>query len=91
MGSMTTVTVAEARAHFSKIGSAVNATGESVTVFRNSKPWLIIAPVEEKAPNVETRKAMMEADELLSNPERQRFSSFEDMMDELKRETHAQA
>lgn len=38
-------TVAEARANFSKIAARVNDTGETVTVFRNSKPWVVIAPV----------------------------------------------
>ena len=40
-----TATVAETRANFSKIASTVNATGKPVTVFRNSKPWVVIAPV----------------------------------------------
>ncbi len=40
-----TATVAETRANFSKIATAVNATGRPVTVFKNSKPWVVIAPV----------------------------------------------
>lgn len=39
------VSVADARAQFSKIAAMVNETGESVTVFRNSKPWVKITPV----------------------------------------------
>ena len=40
-----TATVAEARANFSKIAAAVDATGRPVTVFRNSKPWVLVAPL----------------------------------------------
>lgn len=38
-------TVAEARANFSKIAAAVSDSGRPVTVFKNSKPWVVIAPV----------------------------------------------
>lgn len=40
-----TATVAETRAHFSHIASEVNKSGKPVTVFRNSKPWVVIAPI----------------------------------------------
>lgn len=40
-----TATVAETRANFSRIAATVNETGRPVTVFRNSKPWVVIAPV----------------------------------------------
>lgn len=40
-----TATVAETRANFSKIATTVNATGRPVTVFKNSKPWVLIAPI----------------------------------------------
>lgn len=40
-----TATVAETRANFSKIAATVNATGRPVTVFKNSKPWVLVAPV----------------------------------------------
>lgn len=39
-----TVSVAEARNNFSRIGAAVVESGNPVTVFRNSKPWLVISP-----------------------------------------------
>ncbi len=44
MGELT-ATVAETRANFSKIASTVSATGRPVTVFKNSKPWVLVAPV----------------------------------------------
>lgn len=43
-----TATAAEARTNFSKIASAVSETGRQVTVFRNSKPWVVIAPIEQE-------------------------------------------
>ena len=42
-----TATAAEARTNFSRIASAVSETGERVTVFKNSKPWVVIAPAGE--------------------------------------------
>lgn len=84
--STKTVSVAEARANFSKIGEAVNATGEPVTVFRRSKPWLIITPAAPSEPNAETRGAMAETDRRLSDPNRIHYSSFEDLMSALESE-----
>lgn len=49
-----TATAAEARTSFSRIASAVCESGQQVTVFRNSKPWVVIAPAEcESAENIE--------------------------------------
>lgn len=44
-----TVSVAEARNNFSRLSSAVVETGEPVTVFRNSRPWVVISPAEPPA------------------------------------------
>ena len=41
-----TATVAETRANFSKIAHGVVATNRSVTVLRNSKPWVVISPAD---------------------------------------------
>lgn len=41
-----TATAAEARASFSHIASTVSETGRQVTVFKNSKPWVVIAPAD---------------------------------------------
>lgn len=70
-----TATVAEAWALFSKIASSVCATGKPVTVIRNSKPWVTIAPaspehlpvIDWAAPDVVrmdpiTRKTVLPAD-----------------------------
>lgn len=42
-----TATVAETRASFSKIAAAVRETGRPVTVFKNSRPWVSIAPLSD--------------------------------------------
>ena len=42
-----TATAAEARSNFSRIASMVCETGDRVTIFRNSKPWVVIAPADE--------------------------------------------
>ena len=39
-----TATAAEARSNFSRIATTVSETGQRVTVFKNSKPWVVIAP-----------------------------------------------
>ena len=46
---MLTVTASEARAKFSKLGDEIVRTGKPVTVFKNSRPWLIMAPVQPEA------------------------------------------
>ena len=43
---MLTVSASEARASFSKLGEEIARTGKPVTVFKNSKPWLVIAPAQ---------------------------------------------
>jgi prevent-host-death family protein len=51
-----TVSAAEARANFSKLGAEVVRCGQPVTVFKNSKPWLVISPAatyQEKTLNSE--------------------------------------
>jgi antitoxin (DNA-binding transcriptional repressor) of toxin-antitoxin stability system len=46
-----TVSASEARANFSKLGEEIARTGESVTVFKNSKPWLTISPAGRQSDN----------------------------------------
>ena len=78
---MITATMAEAKTHLSKLAKAANATGEPITVFRNSKPWIEIRPLAhqpepepepirfEDLPE-ETKRAFKEADEMRAHPER---------------------
>lgn len=47
------VSVAEARNDFSKIGAAIVESGCSVTVFRYSKPWIVISPASAEGASYE--------------------------------------
>ena len=58
-----TATVAEARAHFSKIAATVCATGAPVTVIKNSRPWVTIAPADaDHIPVVDWSKGAVPVD-----------------------------
>lgn len=47
-----TMGLAEAKANFSRVTAEVHRTGTPVTVLRNNKPWVVIAPVERGAADV---------------------------------------
>lgn len=89
--AINTVSVAEARSHFSKIGAFVVNTGESVTVFRNSKPWVVISPaalaceagrgVAKTAADEEYETEMLEGFERSERDIREgRFTSLEEFL-----------
>jgi antitoxin Phd len=69
--AMLTVSASEARANFSKLGDEIARTGRSVTVFKNSKPWLVMMPAgvterEEIAVDLDgTRELTPEEQDLL--------------------------
>jgi len=44
-----TIGLAEAKKNFSKLTSEVNRTGKPVTVLKNNKPWVVIAPASALA------------------------------------------
>lgn len=43
--NMIVATMAEAKTNLSKLAAQANATGESVTVYKNKKPWIEICPL----------------------------------------------
>lgn len=47
-----TMDLAEVEANFSRVTAEVNRTGTPVTVLRDNKPWVVIAPVERDAADV---------------------------------------
>lgn len=47
-----TMDLAEVEANFSRVTAEVNRTGTPVTVLRDNKPWVVIAPVERDAAGV---------------------------------------
>lgn len=63
-----TASVAEARANFSRIAAAVSRTGRPVTVFRNSKPWVAIVPVDQnRLPDVDWSAGAVAVDPALGH------------------------
>ena len=54
--TVTAITANEAQAQFSKIATEVCKTGQPVTIFKDSKPWVEIVPsnANEKAHNSKT-------------------------------------
>ena len=54
-----TATASEARANFSQIAKGVYETGQPVTVFKNSKPWVQIVSSDFSS-NVDTGKISTE-------------------------------
>ncbi len=47
-----TMSLTEAKANFSKVSSEVNRTRRPVTVLKNNKPWVVIAPLDRSAVDV---------------------------------------
>lgn len=47
-----TMGLAEAKTNFSRVTAEVNRTGTPVTVLKNNRPWVVIAPVERGAADV---------------------------------------
>lgn len=47
-----TMGLAEAKANFSKVTAEVNRTGRPVTILKNNRPWVVIAPVNPSAVDV---------------------------------------
>lgn len=84
MGNLT-IGLTEAKANLGKITEEVNKTGVPVTIFKNNKPLVVMYPAASTGTsNAETLTAIQESQSLLSA--NSRFSSFEDMMDKLRRE-----
>ena len=83
----TTVTASDARSQFPRIAQTVSETGEPVTVFKNSRPWVIIQPASPTTLPQSTRQAMQDAEHIAKTP---RFTQFEDLMTALDQATHAE-
>ena len=72
--SVLTATASEARANFSQIATEVFETGKPVTVFKNSKPWVLIAPPESVSTNSETDDEYIERVACALRKSKQQFS-----------------
>ncbi|MCL1838818.1 MAG: type II toxin-antitoxin system Phd/YefM family antitoxin [Propionibacteriaceae bacterium] len=64
---MLTVSASQARANFSRLGEEIFRTKRPVTVFKNSKPWLVITPAqaEQQIVDVSTRQELSPEEQLL--------------------------
>jgi antitoxin Phd len=75
--TMLTVSASEARANFSKLGEEIARTGKPVTVFKNSKPWLVMAPAIEKEEKAAKRVEISEAVRIAAEVDAEYFNVFE--------------
>ncbi len=87
MPATLTVGMAEAKTNFSRIAATVNSTGVPVTVFKNNKPWVEIAPVVEcfdfsDLPQ-ETKEAVKEIEQMLDDPKHTTYDSADTMFNAL--------
>jgi antitoxin Phd len=80
--AMLTVSASEARANFSKLGEEIARTGKSVTVFKNSKPWLVMAP----AGAAEREEVVVDLDGTreLTPDERELLASTDEFVEEYR-------
>ena len=60
--NVATATVAETRNNFSKIADSVAKSGHSVTVFKNSKPWVKIAPLDADFQPIDWKRDVINPD-----------------------------
>jgi len=74
-----TVTASEARANFSKLGEEIALTGKTVTVFKNSKPWLVMAPAQKnrKAETLSSEEMKAKALKIAMSVEEEYYDVFE--------------
>lgn len=61
-----TASVAEARNNFSKLAENVSLTGDPIVVFRHSKPWVQIAPLNNLAEGFEDAEFIEAMDDIIA-------------------------
>ena len=59
--ALTPVGVREAKNRFSELATEVNATGRTLVVLRNNKPWVTIAPADAESAERRRRAEALEA------------------------------
>lgn len=85
MATLATTSMTDARAKFPALAKQVVVSGEPVTVFKDSKPYIVISPAvshEERAGNAETVDAMREAERMM-NRKKHPYTSNADMYKDL--------
>lgn len=59
--ALTPVGVREAKNRFSELATEVNATGRTLVVLRNNKPWVTIAPADAESAERRRRAEALKA------------------------------
>ncbi len=59
--ALTPVGVREVKNRFSELAAEVNATGRTLVVLRNNKPWVTIAPADAESAERRRRAEALEA------------------------------
>lgn len=59
--ALTPVGVREVKNRFSELAAEVNATGRTLVVLRNNKPWVTIAPADAESAERRRRAEMLKA------------------------------
>jgi prevent-host-death family protein len=72
-----TVSASEARANFSKLGEQIAKTGVPVTVFKNSKPWVVIMSATREAEEIPAHELKEKALRIASEIDQEYFDVFE--------------
>lgn len=80
MPAAATVSVAEARNNFSRLAGAVAESGESITVFRNSKPWVVISPAKQTSDDTYEADVMHVLDRGRKDIEQGRFVGLDEFL-----------
>ena len=85
MATLATASMTDARAKFPALAKQVVVSGEPVTVFKDSKPYIVISPAitfDENVGNTETVDAMHEAERMM-NRKKHSYTSNADMYADL--------
>ena len=74
------VSVTDAKINFNKLLNQITKSGDSVTIFKHSKPIAVISPATNASiTNLETLQAMQEAEEIVKDKNHKHFDTPEDL------------
>lgn len=81
--STITVSAADFRQNMKRVIEAMEQEGTAVTVFRNSKPWFKVEPINEPSLSDELLCALEETKEMRKNPETKTYETPQDVFASL--------
>jgi antitoxin YefM len=97
---MTSMTLADVKAHFSKVADRVEHTHERITVTRHGQPALVLISLDELEALEETLEvlsdpeamsALRESNEAIARGDVHRFASAEDLLAHLRAQASSAA